>query len=254
MRFYDCDGLWIRRNRYFDSAPVAPDASDHFSFVTTKNVTNNTNVHICGNRIEDLQLEVDHCSGATVCHNKVYRSPVTAGIGVFSTATGSPVCEDYDIHDNLIVDPKASAAAITVDVDPAGADNVTMRRFNIHDNNVVYTGATPPKRGVLVGTTNNNTVSSGCAFSDIDVFHNRITYAGGAFSGEAIFFNSSATTTITFERCDVSQNRLSGTGGGTGIDLRRFDNGSVVDNRVTNFETPVSVGTAVTPSFVRLIG
>lgn len=254
VRFYDCSRVWVEGNRYYDSGAVAPGATDRYSFVFTKTTDNNTDVHICGNVIEDLQLEVDHCTGATICHNKVYRSTATAGIGVFSTATGSPSVSDYDIHDNLIVNAQSSAGAITLNVDPVGTDNVTIQRMKVHDNTILFTGTTTPKRAVLVGTTDNTSVSTGCTFADIDIHDNSIIYAGGSFSGASIFFNSSTTTTITFERCSVEGNKLYGTGAGDGIDLRRFDNGTVIGNRVTNFNNRVNVGTASSASYADLIG
>lgn len=240
VKFYDCARVWVEGNRYYDSNQQAPTGSDIYSFVFTKNTTNNTDIYVIGNIIEDLQLEVDHCTRATIAHNKVYRADATAGIGVFSTATGTPSVSDYLIHDNLLVDCNASAGAITVDVDPVATNNCSFKRFNIHNNTILFTGATTPKKAMLVGTTDNSIATTGNVFTDFHVHDNTVVYAGGAFSDSAILFNSSVTSAFTFERCTVNNNKLYGTGAGVGIDVRKFNSGAVTGNLVQNFTTTVN--------------
>jgi pectate lyase-like protein len=247
VMFHGAKRVLVTRTRFFDSHKQPLVQTDRYPFVF--GAGHHEDLWISDNIIEDLQLEVDTAQRAHIVRNQVSRPTRTAAIGVFSLANGG-FAEDYEIAYNQITDAQVSAGAITVDLDPPQTSNYRYSRMTIARNEIRFN--TVAGRGMLLGTPNNSSPTSGNVFEDFIVNRNTITYAPGlAYAGEGILTNTSLKANFDFVRLKMLGNTITGSevAKGTGFDLRRMTDGLVQDNTAVLWNRGIKVenikGTAV---------
>jgi len=239
IAFYGTKRALVTHNRFFDSNKQPLTKADRYSFVFGSG--HHEDIWISDNIIEDLQLEVDAAQRAHIVRNQVSRPTRTAAIGAFSLVNGG-FAEDYEIAYNQITDAQVSAGAITVDLDPPQTSNYRYSRMTIARNEVRFN--TVAGRGMLLGTPNHSSATSGNVFEDFIVNRNTIIYAPSlSYAGEGIFTNTSLTANFDFVRLKMLGNTITGSGvaKGTGIDLRRMRDGLVQDNTAVLWNRSISV-------------
>ena len=239
IAFYGTKRALVTHNRFFDSNKQPLTKTDRYSFVFGSG--HHEDIWISDNIIEDLQLEVDAAQRAHIVRNQVSRPTRTAAIGAFSLVNGG-FAEDYEIAYNQITDAQVSAGAITVDLDPPQTSNYRYSRMTIARNEIRFN--TVAGRGMLLGTPNHSSATSGNVFEDFIVNRNTIIYAPSlSYAGEGIFTNTSLTANFDFVRLKMLGNTITGSGvaKGTGIDLRRMRDGLVQDNTAVLWNRSISV-------------
>jgi hypothetical protein len=239
VMFYGAKRVLITRTRFFDSNKQPLVKTDRYPFVF--GAGHHEDLWISDNIIEDLQLEVDAAQRAHIVRNQVSRPTRTAAIGAFSLSNGG-FAEDYEIAYNQITDAQVSAGAITVDLDPPQTSNYRYSRMTIARNEIRFN--TVAGRGMLLGTPNNSSPTSGNVFEDFIVNHNIITYAPGlSYTGEGILANTSPKANFDFVRLKILGNIITGSGvaKGIGIDLRRTTDGLVQDNATVLWNRGIKV-------------
>jgi hypothetical protein len=239
VMFYGAKRVLITRTRFFDSNKQPLGQTDRYPFVFAAG--HHEDLWILDNIIEDLQLEVDAAQRAHIVRNQVSRPTRTAAIGAFSLANGG-FAEDYEIAYNQITDAQVSAGAITVDLDPPQTSNYRYSRMTIARNEIRFN--TVAGRGMLLGTPNNSSPTSGNVFEDFIVNRNTITYAPSlSYAGEGILTNTSLKANFDFVRLKMLGNTITGSevAKGTGLDLRRMTDGLVQDNTVVLWNRGIKV-------------
>ena len=239
VAFYGSKRVLVTRTRFFDSNKQPLVQTDRYSFVF--GAGHHEDLWIADNIIEDLQLEVNAAQRAHIVRNQVSRPTRTGAIGAFSLANGG-FAEDYEIAYNQITDAQVSAGAIAVNLDPPQTSNYRYSRMTIARNEIRFNTASG--RGMLLGTPNNSSPTSGNVFEDFMVNRNIVTYASNlAYAGVGILANTSPTAHFDFVRLKILGNTLTGSGiaRGTGMDLRRMADGLVQDNATVLWNRSIAV-------------
>ena len=119
-----------------------------------------------------------------------------------------------------------------------------FRRITIAENQVVRSKTAG--YGVRIGTPNNSKKSAGNVFENIEINNNRILLESGAPAQlQQIFFNTSASAAISFDRVTVTNNIIESAGPqnrGYAIDLRRVQKSLIADNTVKGVTNGISLG------------
>lgn len=250
VAFYASSGVRIEQNRFFDKAPKPANAGDHYSIVFGKGPTPSRDIKIVDNRIDDLQLEVDHSQNVLIEGNTVRRALNTAGIGIF-TIGDNAVAEDYLIKGNTLIDPPK--LGFTAELDPPTNNRCSFRRIAIVGNQIIRTKTAG--RGILIGTPDNSKPTVGNVFEDILIKDNVMRIEPGAPQpGPMIFANASARSAITFQRLTITGNRFENKATasiGYAIDLRRVQNSTVADNRIAGATSGIALSGELLANEVR---
>lgn len=248
--FYAVRGVQIENNTFIDRAAKPIGRTDRYSFVFGRGAVPSQDIKILNNVIEDLQLEVDHAQRVLIDRNMVKRAVATAGIGIF-TVGDKAIAEDYQITNNTILDPPG--AGLSVGLDPPTDSHCVFRRINIAGNQIVR--STTAGYGIRVGTPDNSRKSSGNVFEDIKIMNNRILIEKGAPpQSQPIFFNTSASAGVGFDRVAVTGNTIESLGPkhrGYAIDLRRVQNSVIADNAVRGATNGISLGGGLRANHMR---
>jgi hypothetical protein len=232
-------GANVHDNYFYDSNFQTSSASDHFGFIVVASTGSGecTDIHFHHNRLDHCQVELDHVQGMTVDHNVSRNTWHTTAFGMFTTtATDGLTSSDITFDHNIVIDPlQASAGAFCLSVDPATSSNHVFQRIRFTNNTIVDSYN---RTAIKLGTVDNSQVATNITFEDLTIEGNDIHYTDN-FTGTAIFANTSPTTTFTFDRLKIANNKLYGTGGtgSIGIDIRTTTDSLVYDNRILNFET-----------------
>ena len=239
--FYAVKGVRIENNIFIDRAAKPIGSTDRYSFVFGRGSVPSQDVKILNNMIEDLQLEVDHAQRVLIDRNTVKRAIATAGIGIF-TVGDKAIAEDYQITNNTILDPPG--AGLSVGLDPPTDSHCIFRRITMAGNQIVRSRTAG--YGIRVGTPDNSKKSAGNVFENIEINNNRILLESGAPAQlQQIFFNTSASAAISFDRVTVTNNIIESAGPqnrGYAIDLRRVQNSRIADNSVKGVTNGISLG------------
>jgi len=239
--FYAVKGVRIENNIFIDRAAKPIGSTDRYSFVFGRGSVPSQDVKILNNMIEDLQLEVDHAQRVLIDRNTVKRAIATAGIGIF-TVGDKAIAEDYQITNNTILDPPG--AGLSVGLDPPTDSHCIFRRITMAGNQIVRSRTAG--YGIRVGTPDNSKKSAGNVFENIEINNNRILLESGAPAQlQQIFFNTSASAAISFDRVTVTNNIIESAGPqnrGYAIDLRRVQNSRIADNTVKGVTNGISLG------------
>ena len=239
--FYAVKGVRIENNIFIDRAAKPIGSTDRYSFVFGRGSVPSQDVKILNNMIEDLQLEVDHAQRVLIDRNTVKRAIATAGIGIF-TVGDKAIAEDYQITNNTILDPPG--AGLSVGLDPSTDSHCIFRRITMAGNQIVRSRTAG--YGIRVGTPDNSKKSAGNVFENIEINNNRILLESGAPAQlQQIFFNTSASAAISFDRVTVTNNIIESAGPqnrGYAIDLRRVQNSRIADNSVKGVTNGISLG------------
>jgi hypothetical protein len=231
VAFYAMKGVRIENTHFFDSQPRALGRNDRFSYVFAHGRSLSQDIRIVKNRIDDLQLEVDHAQKVVIDGNTVSRAVRTAGIGIFSVGDNA-IAEDYLITGNTVIDPVG--AGFNVGIDPPTNRNCIFRRIGIINNKVIRTKTVG--YGIRIGTPDNSKMTTGNVFEDLVIQANHITVEATAPAPPPmIFANTSANAGIAFSRLTIDRNYIQNyAGGSTGyaIDLRRMQHSFVVANSI----------------------
>jgi len=254
VNFYDARRVRIERTHFFDGRPQPPGPADRYAYVFGRGQNPSEDIVIAGNRIDGLQLEVDHARRVRVSDNTVVRTAGTAGIGLF-TLSDEAVAEDYTIARNTIVDPAGTGLAVHV-------DPPVFRRIRVTGNTVIRKSTAGPS--ITVGTVNNSVPTRGNLFEDLMLDGNVVLleFQGADPKGEGgvLFFNTSPRANVTFRRAVVKGNRIQAHGGVTrwGIDLRFPEQSTVDGNNVVGVHRGIVVtgalDTVVSGNTVEVIG
>ncbi|TMA93436.1 MAG: DUF1565 domain-containing protein [Deltaproteobacteria bacterium] len=237
--FYAMNRVRIENNWFWDSAPKPVQGTDRYSIVFGKGSAPSQDIRIVNNVIDDLQVEVDHSKQVVIDRNAVNRAVKTAGIGVF-TVGNNAVAEDYQITNNVVVDPLG--AGISVGIDPPTDSHCIFRRITIAGNQVIR--AKTADYGIRIGTPNNSKTTTGNVFEDLVIKDNRMGIETTAPPPEPmIFANTSSAAGIVFKRLTVTGNTIENSGPkkGYAIDLRRIQNSVVTDNTVKGVGSGISL-------------
>ena len=241
VMFYAVKGVRIENNIFIDRAAKPIGSTDRYSFVFGRGSVPSQDIKILNNMIEDLQLEVDHAQRVLIDRNTVKRAIATAGIGIF-TVGDKAIAEDYQITNNTILDPPG--AGLSVGLDPSTDSHCIFRRITMAGNQIVRSRTAG--YGIRVGTPDNSKKSAGNVFENIEINNNRILLESGAPAQlQQIFFNSSASAAISFDRVTVTNNIIESAGPqnrGYAIDLRRVQNSRIADNSVKGVTNGISLG------------
>ena len=239
--FYAVKGVRIENNIFIDRAAKPIGSTDRYSFVFGRGSVPSQDIKILNNMIEDLQLEVDHAQRVLIDRNTVKRAIATAGIGIF-TVGDKAIAEDYQITNNTILDPPG--AGLSVGLDPPTDSHCIFRRITMAGNQIVRSRTAG--YGIRVGTPDNSKKSAGNVFENIEINNNRILLESGAPAQlQQIFFNTSASAAISFDRVTVTNNIIESAGPqnrGYAIDLRRVQNSRIADNSVKGVTNGISLG------------
>ena len=239
--FYAVKGVLIENNIFIDRAAKPIGSTDRYSFVFGRGSVPSQDIKILNNMIEDLQLEVDHAQRVLIDRNTVKRAIATAGIGIF-TVGDKAIAEDYQITNNTILDPPG--AGLSVGLDPPTDSHCIFRRITMAGNQIVRSRTAG--YGIRVGTPDNSKKSAGNVFENIEINNNRILLESGAPAQlQQIFFNTSASAAISFDRVTVTNNIIESAGPqnrGYAIDLRRVQNSRIADNSVKGVTNGISLG------------
>ena len=241
VMFYAVKGVRIENNMFFDRAAKPIGSTDRYSFVFARGSVPSQDIKIVNNVIDDLQLEVDHSQRVLIDRNTVKRAIATAGIGIF-TVGDKAIAEDYQITNNTILDPPG--AGLSVGLDPPTDSHCIFRRITMAGNQIVRSRTSG--YGIRVGTPDNSKKSAGNVFENIEINNNRILLESGAPAQlQQIFFNTSASAAISFDRVTVTNNIIESAGPqnrGYAIDLRRVQNSRIADNSVKGVTNGISLG------------
>jgi len=239
--FYAVKGVLIENNIFIDRAAKPIGSTDRYSFVFGRGPVPSQDIKILNNMIEDLQLEVDHAQRVLIDRNTVKRAIATAGIGIF-TVGDKAIAEDYQITNNTILDPPG--AGLSVGLDPPTDSHCIFRRITMAGNQIIRTKTAG--YGIRVGTPDNSKKSAGNVFENIEINNNRILLESGAPAQlQQIFFNTSASAAVSFDRVTVTNNIIESAGPqnrGYAIDLRRVQNSRIADNTVKGVTNGISLG------------
>ena len=239
--FYAVKGVLIENNIFIDRAAKPIGSTDRYSFVFGRGSVPSQDIKILNNMIEDLQLEVDHAQRVLIDRNTVKRAIATAGIGIF-TVGDKAIAEDYQITNNTILDPPG--AGLSVGLDPPTDSHCIFRRITMAGNQIIRTKTAG--YGIRVGTPDNSKKSAGNVFENIEINNNRILLESGAPAQlQQIFFNTSASAAVSFDRVTVTNNIIESAGPqnrGYAIDLRRVQNSRIADNTVKGVTNGISLG------------
>jgi parallel beta-helix repeat protein len=239
--FYAVKGVRIENNIFIDRAAKPIGSTDRYSFVFGRGSVPSQDIKILNNMIEDLQLEVDHAQRVLIDRNTVKRAIATAGIGIF-TVGDKAIAEDYQITNNTILDPPG--AGLSVGLDPPTDSHCIFRRITMAGNQIVRSRTAG--YGIRVGTPDNSKKSAGNVFENIEINNNRILLESGAPAQlQQIFFNTSASAAVSFDRVTVTNNIIESAGPqnrGYAIDLRRVQNSRIADNSVKGVTNGISLG------------
>jgi pectate lyase-like protein len=248
--FYAMNRVRIEGTWFWDGAPKAVQGTDRYSIVFGKGGTPSQNIQIINNRIDDLQLEVDHSKHVVIDRNVVTRAVKTAGIGIFTVGAGA-IAEGYQITNNTLIDPVG--AGISVGIDPPSDGDCLFRRIAIVGNQVIRTKTAG--NGVRVGTPDLSQPTHGNRFENIEIKNNHFRIEATAPPAERVIFaNASAKARIIFKGLTVSGNRIENEGPPSkefAIELRRLQNSFVVDNRIKRFANGIAIGGALLSNEVR---
>jgi polygalacturonase len=238
--FYEMTRVRIEENWFWDSAPKPVKGTDRYSIVFGKGSALSQDIRIVNNVIDDLQVEVDHSKQVVIDRNTVNRAVQTAGIGVF-TVGNKAVAEDYQITNNVVVDPLG--AGISVGTDPPMDSHCIFRRITIANNQVIRTKTAD--YGIRIGTPDNSKRTTGNVFEDIVIKDNRMRIEATAPQPQQmIFANSSTTAGIVFERLLVTGNTIENLGSKNrkyAIDLSHIQNSVVAGNIVKTVTNGISL-------------
>ena len=239
--FYAVKGVRIENNIFIDRAAKPIGSTDRYSFVFARGSVPSQDIQIVNNIIEDLQLEVDYAQRVLIDRNTVKRAIATAGIGIF-TIGDKAIAEDYRITNNTILDPPG--AGLSVGVDPPTNNHCIFRRITMAGNKIVRSKTAG--YGIRIGTPDSSKKSVGNIFENIEINNNRILLESGAPAQlQQIFFNTSASAGIRFDRMAVTGNIIESAGPknrGYVIDLRRLQNSVVAENSVKGVTNGISLG------------
>jgi parallel beta-helix repeat protein len=228
--------VWVHECRFIESNPQVVSVDTFGLSVNTVNFGEmNTDIYVSGCYFDYMTLEIDSASRVHVWDNIVKRTRKTCGIGSFSEYDSTTVThQDWDIHDNIIIDPDCSNGAITFAIDPATDDNNVWENVRIHDNVIRFT-TNVANEAIWVGTNNNTVATTGVAFRRFAIESNTIIYETGT-PARAIFTNNSDTSAIEMSEWSVQNNliRLPGTASEFGIELRNLTNSLIAGNIVLN--------------------
>lgn len=230
--FYNATTILIDNTDFYDSNqfPIPPDDQfDRYSYVFGRGANPSTGITIRNNRIQKLQLELDHVRNVTVQNNHVQDACCTAGIGFFTINNGT-VAEDVIITGNTISNPIESGIALLLD--PPETINAAFRRVQITDNTI--TGTTQASVGIFLGTAFFGPPTTGNVYEDFVIARNTIDYSGSplVFSSETAMLSLLARD-FFFERFTMYDNALiHNRTGGWAMDLRRLRNSAVYTNTI----------------------
>jgi len=184
---YACRDVTVQHVHCFDSNVQAIQQADIYMIGFQRS----SNIKILDSHWEDIQMEINNCSGVQVQRCLVERARNTGSIGAWSVSDGY-VTEDYLIQDNWIVDPtRGSGGAIVFHLDKSTLHNCVYRNIRVLNNTIIYTA--PPaftKRPVAVkfGTCDSSGKPTGLVFDQIRVQGNRI-YVAPALDDSFTKFN-----------------------------------------------------------------
>ncbi|MDH3443514.1 MAG: right-handed parallel beta-helix repeat-containing protein [Deltaproteobacteria bacterium] len=238
--FYEVRQVRVEDCWFWDSAPKPVGRADRYSMFFARGGTPSRDIRIVNNVIEDLQLEVDHSQNVLIDRNIVRRAVNTAGIGIFTIASGA-IAEDFQITNNTVVD--ALGAGFSVGLDPPSNRDCIFRRITIANNQLIFSKVAA--FGMRLGTGNSSQATSGNIFEDIAIKDNRIRIDPGAPQPkQMILANSSGKAGIDFDRLIVTGNTIENGGPknrGFAIDLRSIKNSVVADNTLKNVASGISL-------------
>lgn len=171
VAFYASKRVEIKNTSFTDSNRQTPNGIDRYSYVFGRGAGPHEDLKIHDNVITNLQLEVDHAQRVEIRDNIVTRGTQTAGIGLFSLASGG-VMQDYLIDGNIVIDPEPTASGIAVHLDPPAANNSSIRRIRISNNSVLFN--TAGAVGISIGTPYLPARTHGNTFQDLAIEGNLI--------------------------------------------------------------------------------
>lgn len=248
--FYSVSKVRIENTNFFDSKPKPLGSNDRYSYVFARGKSPSKDIQIIKNRINDLQLEVDHARKVIIDGNTVSRSVRTAGIGIF-TINDDTIAEDYLITGNTVIDP--IGAGFNVGIDPPTNRNCIFRRIRMANNQVIRTKTAG--YGIRIGTPDKSIRTAGNVFEDIVVENNRITIEPTAPTPrQMIFANTSDAASIVFNRLIITGNEIQNrapSSSGYAIELLRIQHSLVAGNVIRGVTNGISLAVDLLHNEVR---
>lgn len=251
LEFYDCRRVWINRNHFYNSEVTAnPDDADRRSiyfWTANSGASNNSDIWITNNLVEDLQLEVHASSRVLIQGNECFRGAVTGGILCICANFNGQFVEDVRIVDNYVED--ADGTAIYVVLEGSSIANTTLRGLIVSRNRIKLGQAAKSLRGIMLGSTSVNVASTGNVLHDAIISENEIwvtasstdlTVLDAILVSNGYYTDGSGThANWDVQRVKVIDNLVRGNGTGNGIGAQVLSNSDVVGNRVYNCQDGV---------------
>jgi hypothetical protein len=244
---YRCTRCRFERLRLYDSHPYPyVNTPDRYALVFGFGGRDapHEDLVIRHNRIEDLQLEVDHARRVQITENYLIRGDFTAALGSFGLGSGY-IFEDVEIARNRIVNASRQATALQLDFRATETvHDVVFRRIRIEDNVVIYhpTVRQAPSLTMRLGMHNNSLATPGTVYQDITVADNAIYLAPGVPHRAAplIFGNVSGRSGWRWQGLTVTGNTLYAAQPRRLLDVRRVpgDDVTITGNTTQPYRTP----------------
>lgn len=243
---YQSQNVRVIGNEFFDSAPIAPPGFDRYAFVFGQEPTQNKDVWFCDNRVEGLQVEVDHCKRAHIKDNIIIGAADSCAIAIVGIA-GNSRMEDYEVSGNIIENP---TVGIGLWNETTARDSGVHRRIFIHDNIVFWSATTAgAARAFIVGNrTGVAGAAPGATYRQICIDDNLIVCEDGAtppVTDAAVRFVQATADLNLFDDCHIRRNTFYRASNTRPIDVSKFGNGSIVDNRSDGIPHGINVNAPI---------